>query len=91
MNSASGFAEALQRYRRTRGLTQAALAERAHISVRAVSDLERGLKHPQRATVRLLTEALGLPSHESHDFEVLARAVCPGNTRPTGRTRTNGP
>jgi len=84
VDGASGFAEALQRYRRARGLTQAALAERAHISVRAVSDLERGLKHPQRATVRLLTEALGLPSDESHDFEVLARS------RPVRGASANG-
>ena len=54
-----------------RGFTQAEWAEHAQISVRAVSDLERGLKHPQRATIRLLTEALGLLSDEARDFEAL--------------------
>jgi transcriptional regulator with XRE-family HTH domain len=74
MTGAPAFAEALQRYRRGRGLTQAELAEQAHISVRAVSDLERGLKHPQRATVRFLSEALALLPDESLTFEVVARS-----------------
>jgi hypothetical protein len=38
---------------------------KAHISVRAVSALERGLKHPQRTTVRLLTDALELQPDEA--------------------------
>jgi transcriptional regulator with XRE-family HTH domain len=50
VDSTCAFAEALQRHRRARGLTQAELAEHAHLSVRASSDLERGLKHPQRAS-----------------------------------------
>ena len=58
MNSANAFAEALRQYRRARGLTQAELAENAHLSERAISDLERGLKLPQRGTVRLLAGAL---------------------------------
>src|SRR5262249_21534335 len=34
----------------------------------------RGLKHPQRATVRLLTQALTLLPDEARDFEVAARS-----------------
>ena len=74
VDSAFAFSEALQRHRRARGLTQAELAEQAHLSVRAVSDLERGLKHPQRATVRLLTQALALLPDDARDFEVAARS-----------------
>ena len=77
MYSASAFAEALQQHRHARGLTQAELAERAHLSERAISDLERGLKNPQRATVRLLTQALGLAPHQASDFEVAARSRPP--------------
>ena len=43
------------------GLTQAELAERAGISERTVSDLERGLRHSvYPATARRLAEALGI-------------------------------
>ena len=37
------FGARLKRYRMTAELTQEALAERANLSTRAVSDLERGL------------------------------------------------
>jgi predicted ATPase/DNA-binding CsgD family transcriptional regulator/DNA-binding XRE family transcriptional regulator len=70
----SSFGETLQRHRRARGLTQADLAEKAHVSERAISDLERALKRPQRATVRLLAEALGLSPDEAECLEVAARA-----------------
>jgi len=59
--SSPSFARLLKRYRLAAGLTQEALAERANLSVRTVSDLERGLKtRPHRDTVELLTTALQL-------------------------------
>ena len=67
------FGETLQRHRHAQRLTQAELADKAGLSERAISDLERGLKHPQRATVRLLIEALGLRSVEADELEVAAR------------------
>jgi transcriptional regulator with XRE-family HTH domain len=74
MSGAVAFGEALQRHRHARRLTQAELAERAGLSERAISDLERGLRRsPQRATVRLLVDALGLASHEAESFELAAR------------------
>jgi len=51
----------LRRLRIAAGLTQEELAERAGLSVRGLSDLERGVRHaPYRDTVERLAEALGL-------------------------------
>ena len=41
-HSAPSFAQLLRRHRRELGLTQEALAERAGLSWRTISDLERG-------------------------------------------------
>ncbi len=66
----SSFGALLKRYRLAAGLTQEALAERASLSARAVSDLERGLKQtPRRDTVALLTQALGLEPPERAALE----------------------
>jgi tetratricopeptide (TPR) repeat protein/transcriptional regulator with XRE-family HTH domain len=55
------FADLLRRQRRSAGLTQEELAAAAGLSVRAVSDLERGLRRsPHQDTVQLLADALGL-------------------------------
>jgi transcriptional regulator with XRE-family HTH domain len=51
----AAFGSLLRRYRGAAGLTQEALAEQARLSARAISDLERGLKHaPRPTTVYLL-------------------------------------
>src|SRR5215218_7966361 len=58
---AASFAALLRRHRVATGLSQEALAERAGLSARAVSDLERGARRaPYRETVRLLADALQL-------------------------------
>jgi non-specific serine/threonine protein kinase len=50
-------------------LTQAELAERAGLSGRAISDLERGLKQaPRSSTVRLLVRGLALSEAEAADL-----------------------
>src|SRR6185437_11601551 len=55
------FGILLKRYRTLAGLTQESLAARAGISVRAVSDLERGVNRtPRPATLDLLADALRL-------------------------------
>ncbi len=65
----------LRRFRRTAGLTQQELAERAQISVRAVGDLERGVRRiPHKDTVTLLAEALGLNMEDSVLLHEAARA-----------------
>ena len=59
------FGQTLRHYRRAAGLTQEELAERATVSVRAISDLERGLRTvPQRDTIALLAQALDVPRAE---------------------------
>jgi transcriptional regulator with XRE-family HTH domain len=53
-------------------LTQEQLAERAGLSQRSISDMERGGKHiPRRDTVTLLVRALGLSRPEREVFEGL--------------------
>ena len=60
------FAELLKRYRVAAGLTQDALAERSSLSIRTISDLERGVRRsPHRDTAVLLADALGLGARES--------------------------
>src|SRR5262244_3295058 len=55
------FAVLLRRHRLLAGLSQEALAERAALSVRGISDLERGVRRaPHPATIARLADALGL-------------------------------
>src|SRR5215471_6341398 len=81
MDGAAAFGEALREHRYSRRLTQAQLAERAGLSERAISDLERELKAPQRATVRLLVEALQLTPEEAERFELAAGSHLPAPQR----------
>ena len=60
-DSSHPFGALLRRYRTLAGLTQESLAGRAGVSVRAVSDLERGVNRaPRVETLDLLVAALGL-------------------------------
>lgn len=66
MQSGSAFSELLRSFRHRALLTQEALASRAELSVRTVSDLERGVQtSPRPQTVRRLADALGLASIEA--------------------------
>ena len=68
------FGTLLASYRRAAGLTQEALAERAGLSVRGISDLERGQRTaPQAHTVRALAAALRLEAPERAALEAAAR------------------
>jgi transcriptional regulator with XRE-family HTH domain len=70
------FATLLRRARRAAGLTQEALAERAGISVDAISALERGLtRAPQKDTLELLAEALQLEAAERAAWEQATRGL----------------
>jgi tetratricopeptide (TPR) repeat protein/transcriptional regulator with XRE-family HTH domain len=64
------FGRLLRGYRVAAGLSQAELAERARLSTRAVSDLERGVHGaPQRQTMALLIDALDLSDAERAALE----------------------
>ncbi|MET1004840.1 MAG: helix-turn-helix domain-containing protein, partial [Propionibacteriaceae bacterium] len=58
----------LRRFRRTSGLSQAALAERAGLSSEAVSLLERNLRTPRATTLTLLADALALGAEDRDLF-----------------------
>ncbi len=71
--SLPAFGDLLRRFRLAVGLTQETLAERAGVSARAISDLERGIKkRPQKETIRLLVGALDLPADDRQRFEQAA-------------------
>src|SRR3954466_631639 len=71
-NPSMTFGELLRDHRRAAGLTQEELAERAGVSPRSISGLERGDAHiPRRDTVALLVRALGLEGAQREAFEQL--------------------
>ena len=71
-----GFAQVLQVLRIARGLTQLELAERARMSVNAISLLERGeRKAPRRQTIAALANALELDAAGRLAFESAVRAT----------------
>ncbi len=75
------FGGLLRRLRTDAGLTQEELAEATGLSVRAVSDLERGVNRTARKdTARLLADALGLTGLARAEFE----AVAQGRPVPAG-------
>src|SRR5215218_1009595 len=74
IGEAAGFGAVLRRHRLTAGLSQEALAERAGLSVRGLSDLERGARHaPYPATVARLADALSLEAYARAALVALAR------------------
>ncbi|RAS57986.1 NB-ARC domain-containing protein [Lentzea atacamensis] len=78
---ATTFSEFLRFYRRRAALTQEDLAARTGLSVRTLSDLERGrVQTPQAQTVGLLVTGLGLDDTEASEFVALARS--PEATQP---------
>jgi predicted ATPase/DNA-binding CsgD family transcriptional regulator/transcriptional regulator with XRE-family HTH domain len=80
------FADLLRQHRLAAGLTQEALAERAGLSLRGVSDLERGARRaPHRDTVRRLTAALELGAAEQR--AVMAATARTGARDPTSTVR----
>jgi predicted ATPase/DNA-binding XRE family transcriptional regulator len=69
------FGNLLRRHRIAAALSQEALAERAGLSVRAISDLERGVHQvPRLESVRMLSVALSL---KEADREALVAAARP--------------
>lgn len=70
----ASFADLLKQYRAAAGMTQEELAERAELSARAVSDLERGLTHrPYAHTVQRLIQSLALDEKNAALLQTAAR------------------
>lgn len=70
------FGEMLRDLRVAARLTQEELSERSGLSVRAISDIERGRsRRPNRSSVRQLVDALGLPPPTAEEVLVAARAA----------------
>jgi predicted ATPase/transcriptional regulator with XRE-family HTH domain len=68
------FGDLLRHHRLAAGLTQEALAERAGLSVRAITDLERGVRRaPYRDTVQRLAAALVLDEAAADVLAMSAR------------------
>src|ERR1700730_11155890 len=95
------FGDLLRRHRVVAGLTQEELAEHAGLSLRGISDLERGMRRaPHRGTVLRLADALGLDGEETASLLTVARrartamgarAPSPlGQQLPLARTRLVG-
>ena len=82
------FGDELRRHRLATGLTQEELASRADMSVRAISDLERGrTTRPYRRSVRQLATALGLKDAAAEQFitRALPREQTADDTGLAGR------
>jgi predicted ATPase/transcriptional regulator with XRE-family HTH domain len=74
----AAFGTLLKRYRLAAGLTLETLAERAALSARAISDLERKVSRaPRSETLALLLDALGLSSEERAALTAAARRQTP--------------
>src|SRR5215207_169563 len=68
------FGDLMRRHRNAAALSQEELAERAGVSVRALSDLERGVhRAPRLETVRMLADALGLGKEDRADLLAVTR------------------
>jgi tetratricopeptide (TPR) repeat protein/transcriptional regulator with XRE-family HTH domain len=72
-DDAVAFGERLCACRQLAGLSQEDLAERSGLSIRAISNLERGrTRWPHSDSVRRLADALGLPGEVRKDFVAAA-------------------
>ncbi|MBA2518590.1 MAG: XRE family transcriptional regulator [Chloroflexia bacterium] len=70
----AAFGRLVKRLRQARELTREELAERAQVSPRLISELERGSRHqPRRDTAQLLADGLCLTGPERDSFIALAR------------------
>ena len=81
----ASFGDLLRQLRIAESLSQEELAERSNLSVRGISDLERGLRHaPRLETVRMLADALAL---RDGDRAALLTAARPGVVRDEAADR----
>lgn len=64
----SAFGRQLKQWRRQRGVSQLALAERAQVSQRHISFIETGRSRPGEETVHRIAEALEIPLRERNSM-----------------------
>jgi tetratricopeptide (TPR) repeat protein/transcriptional regulator with XRE-family HTH domain len=77
------FATLVRRHRLALGLSQAELADRSGLSVRAIADMERGrTTRPHRYSINSLGDALGLPESQRGQFDQAARRTATGLMQP---------
>jgi predicted ATPase/DNA-binding XRE family transcriptional regulator len=97
--SETSLGRLLRGHRTAAGLTQEDLAEKAGVSARTISDVERGLRSTiYRDTAERLAAALGLREEQRSDFEQAARGrttrtvpdAVPGSPIPSSPTRLIG-
>ncbi|MBA2454778.1 MAG: XRE family transcriptional regulator, partial [Chloroflexia bacterium] len=93
----AAFGDLLRHARRNANLTQDELAERAGISTRTISDLERGISRaPQQGTLDMLAGALNLSSEEQTHWRqarkrLAARSASPPSKAAQSRTHLPAP
>jgi predicted ATPase/transcriptional regulator with XRE-family HTH domain len=92
MEPGPGFGAHLREARRRANLTQERLAARAGLSVRALSDLERGVHgYPRPDSAAMLADALALDGEERAAFLARAqRPIAPPRPSPPGRVGSAG-
>ncbi|HEX5962633.1 MAG TPA: helix-turn-helix domain-containing protein, partial [Gemmatimonadales bacterium] len=85
----TAFGAVLRQLRTAAALSQEALAERAGLSLRGISDLERGTRRtPHLSTVSMLAEALNLGPE---DRQALLAATRPEPSTTRSGNAFNGP
>ncbi len=85
------FGDLLRRHRLASGLAQEQLADQSGVSVRGISDLERGLRQaPRRSTVQLLTRALDLSPGDSAELHLVSRRAAALQRQEASTSRSNG-
>jgi len=60
----ASFGQSLAKHRRTKELSQEALAEKADLDRTYLSDIERGVRNPGIRNVVLIARALGIPASD---------------------------
>ncbi|MFW6074333.1 MAG: ATP-binding protein [Chloroflexota bacterium] len=83
----TNFGMLIHRSRQDAGLTQEGLAERAGVSARTISDLERGVvSAPRRDTLELLADAFDLSREEREYWERERQRIAQRSTAESGET-----
>jgi transcriptional regulator with XRE-family HTH domain len=76
VNSLKLLRQSLREMRWSAGLTQQELAGRSGLSIRTISDIERGqVRCPRAATVRLLARALEMSDDQTRELLLTARGL----------------